>query len=243
MDTDNTDVIALLANTLNQAKFRLYGLEQAAGGIGLHVNEDKTEYMCFNQGDISTLNGDSLKSEDKFTYLGSSISSTKCDIKIHLAKSWTTIDRLSTIWKSDQSNKIKRNFFQAAVVSILLYECWQSIIEKKLDRNSAKMLQAISNKSWKWQPIKQQLYSHLLPIFKTIQIRWTRHAGHCWRSKDKLISDILLWTPSHKHARVGWPTRTYIQQLCTDTGCSLEDLPEVMDDRNEWWESSQGNPC
>ena len=70
----------LLANTPAQAESLLHSLEQTAGGIGLHVNEDKIEYMCFNQrGDISTLKGGPLKIEDKFTYLGSSHSSTKND--------------------------------------------------------------------------------------------------------------------------------------------------------------------
>ena len=54
-------------------------------------------------------------------------------------------------------------------------------------------------------------------------------------SKGKLISDVLLWIPSHECASVGQPSRTYLQQLCTDTGCSLEDWPEAMDDRDEWW--------
>ena len=81
----------------------------------------------------------------------------------------------------------------------------------------------------------------LLPsISKTIQIRWTRHAVHSWRSKDELISNILLWTPLHRWAGVEYPARTYLQQLCTDTGCSLEDLLNVMDDRDEW---SQRNLC
>ena len=43
-----------------------------------------------------------------------------------------------------------------------------------------------------------------------------------------------LWTPSHRHASVGRLARTYQPQLCTDTGCSLEDLPEAMDDRDGW---------
>ena len=60
--------------------------------------------------------------------------------------------------------------------------------------------------------------------------------GHCRRSKNELISDVLLWTPSHGCASVGWPTRTYLQQPCMDTGCSLEEMPEAMDDREEWWE-------
>ena len=71
---------------------------------------------------------------------------------------------------------------------------------------------------------------------KTIQVRRTRHAGHCWRSKDELISDILLWSPSHGRAKVGRRARTDIQQLCADTGYSLEDLPGAMDDRDEWRE-------
>ena len=80
-DADCADDIALLANTPAQAESLLHSLEQAAVCIGLHVNADKTEYMCFNQiGDISTLNVSSPKLVNKFTYLGSSISSTKLDI-------------------------------------------------------------------------------------------------------------------------------------------------------------------
>ena len=80
-DTDYADDITLLANTPTQAKSLLHGLEKAAGCISLHVNSDKTEYMCFNhKGDISTLNGGSLKLVKKFNYLGSSISFTENDI-------------------------------------------------------------------------------------------------------------------------------------------------------------------
>ena len=97
-------------------------------------------------------------------------------------------------------------------------------------------LRAILNKSWRQHPTKQLLYGHLPPITKTIQVRWTRHGGHCWRSGDRFISNILLWTPSHGWAEAGWPARTYIRQFCANTGCSLEDLPRAMDDRGGWWE-------
>ena len=138
--------------------------------------------MCFNQkGDISTLNSSSLKLVDKFTYLGSSVSSTETDINTRLAKAWTAIVSLSVIWKSDLTDKIKRSFFQAAVVSILLYGCttWMLTkhVEKNLDGNYTRMLRAILNKSWRQHPIKQQLYGHLPPITKTIQVRRTRHTG------------------------------------------------------------------
>ena len=81
-----------------------------------------------------------------------------------------------------------------------------------------------------------QLYGHLPPITKTIQVRRIRHAGHCWRSRDELIRDVLLWTPTHGRARAGRPARTYIQQLCEDTGCCPADLPRAMNDREEWQE-------
>ena len=97
-------------------------------------------------------------------------------------------------------------------------------------------LLAVLNKSWRQHPTRLQLYGHLPPITKTIQVRRTGHAGHCWRSKDELISDVLLWTPTHGCARVGRPARTYIQQLCEDTGCNPEDLPEAMNDREKWRE-------
>ena len=180
--------------------------------------------MCYDQtGDISTLEGTPLKLVDKFTYLGSSVESTEKDIDTRLTKAWTAINRLSIIWKSDlklsiiwkSDDKMKRSFFQAAVASILLYGCttWTLIkrLEKKLDGNYTRMLRAILNKSWQQHPTRHQLHGHLPPITKTIKVRRTRHTGHCWRSRDELISDVLLWTPTHGRAKAGRPARTYIQ--------------------------------
>ena len=122
---------------------------------------------------------------------------------------------------------------------ILLYGCttWMLTkwLEKKLDGNYTRMLRAILNKSWRQHPTRHT-YSHLFPITKTIQVRRTRHVGHCWRSKDKLISDVLLWTPTYGQAKAGRSAWTYIQQLCEDTGCSPEDLPVAMNDREKWRE-------
>ena len=140
---------------------------------------------------------------------------------------------------SDLTDKMKRSFFQAAVISILLYGCTTWTLTKrlkKLDGNYTRMLRAILNKSWRQHPTRHQLYDHLPPITKTIEVRRTRHTGHCWRSKDKLISDVLLWTPAYGQAKPGWPARTYIQQLCEDTGCSPEDLPKAMNDKEKWRE-------
>ena len=126
----------------------------------------------------------------------------------------------------------KPSFFQAAVGSIQLYGCtsWTltSRVEKKLDCNYTKMLRAILNNSSRQYPTKWQLYVHLPRITKTIKIRQT---GQCLRSRDQLISDVLLLNPSHGRAKAGRPARTSIQQLCTDAGYSPEDLAEAMDDK------------
>ena len=214
-DADYADDRVILANIPNQAKALLYSLERAAAGIGLHVNAHKIEYMCFNQtGDIFTLDGASLKLVDKFTYLGSNVSLTEKDIDTPLTKAWRAIDKLSIIWKSDLTDKMKSSFFQAAVVPILLYGCttWTLTkrLEKKLDGNYTRMLRTILNKSWQQHPTKQQLFGHLPPITITIQVRRNRHAGHCWRSRYELISDVLPWTPTYGRARAGRLARTYI---------------------------------
>ena len=155
-----------------------------------------------------------LKEVDKFTNLGICVLSNEKDINTRLSKGKTAIDRLSIIWKLDLTDKIKRIFFQAAVVLILLYG-WTSWtltkrMEKTLYGNYTRMLRVILNKSWRQQSTKQKLYVHIPPITKTIQVRRTRHASHCWRSKEELISDVLMWTTAHGRAKVGRPARTYI---------------------------------
>ena len=134
--------------------------------------------------------------------------------------------------RPDRSNKMQ----QATVVSILQYGCttWTLTkrIEIKLDGNYTRMLWAILNKSWRQHLTKQQLYDYQPPITKSIQVRRTRHAEHCRRSKSELIDDILLLTILHGRANAGRPARTYIQKLCADTRYSLEDLQRTMDDRD-----------
>ena len=107
---------------------------------------------------------------------------------------------------------------------------------KNAARNIEQVLEATPHKAAAVQPPTP-------PITKTIQVRRTRHAGHCWRSRDELISDVLLWTPSYGQAKAGRTARTYIQQLCEDTGCSPEDLPDVMNNREGVAREGQVYPC
>ena len=188
-------IILLLANTHIKPGSQLHSLEQGAGGIGLHVNSEKTKYTSFNhEGDISTLKDGSLKLVDKFTYLGSSVSSTESDINMRQAKAWSAIDRLSIIWKSDLSDKIKGNFFKAAIVSILLYGCttwtlkktYTEKIKRELHKKATRYIEQILGAT------SHKIVAPILPsISKTTQVRWTRHAENCGRSKDELISNVL----------------------------------------------------
>ena len=127
---------------------------------------------------------------------------------MRLTKAWAAIDKLSIIWKSNLTDKMKRSFFPATFVLILLYRCtiWtlRKRLEKKLDGNYTRMLRAILNKSWRQHPTKHQLYGHL--------------------------------PPTYGRAKAGRPARTNIHQLCEDTGCSPEDLPETMNDWEKWRE-------
>ena len=134
---------------LNFFSFKIY----IVGGIGLHKNVVKTAFVYFNQRrDISTLYDRSLKLVNKFTYLGSSVSST-----------WEWHGQLSIDYQSygcqTWNDKIKRSFLLAAVVLILLYGCTTCTLtkrmEKNLDDNDTRMLRALLNKSCRQRPTKQ----------------------------------------------------------------------------------------
>ena len=192
-DADYADDIAILANTPNQTETILNCLERAVAGIGLHVNAHKMEYMCYNQtGDISTLDGTSRKLVDKFTYLGSSVSSTEKDIDTRLTKAWTAFDRLSIIWKSDLPHKMKCSFFQAAVVSILMYGCttWtlNKPLGKKLDSNYTRMLRAIF-----WQVLEATLNKA-----STIRPPTSHHANYASQTNQTCRTLLKKQGRAHK---------------------------------------------
>ena len=127
MDAEYAYDIALLANTPTQAESLLHSLEWAAAGIGLHVNAHKMEHMCFNQrGDISTLNGSSLKLVDKFTYL------INWDRHQHGQLSIGHRSYGSQTWPI----KWNADFFHAVVVLILLYGCTTWTLTKRKEKKA-----------------------------------------------------------------------------------------------------------
>ena len=53
---------------------------------------------------------------------------------MQLTKTWTAIERLPIIWKSDLSDKIKCKFFHPTVVFILLYGCTAFTLTKPMKK-------------------------------------------------------------------------------------------------------------
>ena len=241
-DVDYADDLALTSHTIQEATELLHKLETAAREIGLYINTKKTEYMEFNQtGTITSLDGRQLKSVQDFTYLGSSIQSTDKDMQIRKGKAWTALNKLEKIWKSNLSMKLKRNLFTAVVESVLLYGSTTWTLTKKqasqLDGTYTRMLRAVLNISWKKHPTRKLLYGNLPTVSHKIRDRRLRFAGHCYRNKSELASELLLWKPTYGKRSRGAPAKTYIDQLTADVGCSSEELPAMMLDKDLWRET------
>ena len=121
--TDYKDNQGLFFTNISaQIKFLPHSLKRVLKSICFYMNSDKTGFMYINQdGTIFSLYEKLLKSIDQLIYLSSNISSTECYVSIRISKSWTAIDRLWTIWKSELSDKIKLEFFQVVAMSVLLH--------------------------------------------------------------------------------------------------------------------------
>ena len=133
-DADYADDLALFSNNCKDAERMLHLLESAAATIGLNVNAGKTEQISYNQnGTINTINAERIKLVDDFTYLGSSIASTEKDIDIRIAKAWSSLNKLTCIWKSNLSDELKRNFFRMTTGSASFYGSITWTFTKKLE--------------------------------------------------------------------------------------------------------------
>ena len=157
---------------------------------------------------------------------------------IRITKVWAALNKLTRIWKSNLPDDLKRSFFRAVVESVLLYgsTTWTltKAMENRLDGTYTRMLRAVLNIHWKKHPTLNQLYDKLPRISQVLRERRLRLAGHSWRSKNELVSDVLLWTPPHGKRGIGRPEKTYVDQLADDAGCLIEDLPSLMEDREMW---------
>ncbi len=237
-DTDFADDIALLSDSLRDANLLLQKVEEAAQQIGLHINEQKTKFMSVGeQGKVYTKSGKEIEQVEDFQYLGAWISNTKKDIEVRIAKAWAAQKRMDNIWKSKMKRETKIHFFRAAVESILMYgaESWTvtSALEKRLNGSYTRLLRAALNVSWREHVTNKDLYGEIPKLSDTIKWRRLSFAGHCWRGKE-IAKDLLFWEPSTGKRRRGRPAKTYIEQICEDSGLTVEELKTKMGDREGW---------
>ena len=116
----------------------------------------------------------------------------------------------------------------------LHYFDFNEALGEKVRLGYKSMLRAILNKPGRQHHIKQHQKGHLPPISQNIEVRRARQARHCWRSKEKLISDVHEWTTTYGHTSVDQLAKNYINQLCAKSGCHLADLPRTRADKNRW---------
>lgn len=112
---------------------------------------------------------------------------------------------------------INNIIFRATVEMVLLYGAttWTltKYLESKLDGDGTytRMLRAILNISWREHPTKEQLYGPIPAISKILREHQMRFAGHCWRARQELASELLMWSPTHGTSRAGRPKMNYIE--------------------------------
>jgi hypothetical protein len=232
-DLDFADDLAIPANTVADAESLLHSLEEAAAYVGLYCNETKTEYTSSNPNpNMTSLAGATLKHVPDFRYLGSHIMKSEKDFLIRKALAWTACNKMEKIWKSNLKNKLKIDLFRATVEKILMYgaETWtmNARMHKRLDGCYTNLLRRAQNLSWKNHHTLQEIYGSIPKLSEHLAQHRARFAGHCYRAKDEIISDLIMWKASSSRKL------TFPEVISRDSGINVTDLPTAMADKDFW---------
>ena len=61
--------------------------------------------------------------------------------------------------------------------------------------------------------------------------------GYYFRSNDRLLSELIVWLPSHGMGRHGgWIMKNIFDQLAENIDCEVEDLQTAVNDWERWQE-------
>ena len=188
---------------------------------------------------ISSLSGESISQVKDFKYLGANIPRCTYDLNSRKALAWSATNKLGRIWKSSITRELKIKFFRACVEGILLYnsETWTitKAMEIKLDGLYTKLLRRVLNVSWRDHISNKELYSKLPLLSSTIRQRRLHFAGHCFRTINQPVTDLLLWTPSMGKRGRGAGIKTFPKSLLEDTALSSNhEIQILMADRQLW---------
>ena len=245
-DSDFADDIAPLSNTLEQAHLLLSRVKTPVKQTGLHINNSKTEYIKFYQDerDLKALKDESLKDVDDLLYLGSCIDCCSKDVNVSIKRCGLHFINLIqfgnrsflVVWRLDFSGqRLKRSSCTDRRLGH-----WHSLLTKKLDRAYIQMLRVVKNVTWQQRITNEGLYGGLPRISSTTWERRLWFSGHCWRSKNEVVSDLVLWEPKHSKRSVGGHARTFASLLEADIGVPRDCLLASMGDRVGWRKRPMG---
>ena len=234
-------IIALVSEGIKEAQEMLTRVENSAKRVGLSMNTGKTTYMSYNtiqQFEIKAIDGLNLKRVDDLKYLGAWIDSSAKYLKIRKSLAWRTYHQMRNIWKSTLNRKMKLRIMHTTIGSVLLYGCetWTltKTLLKKLDGTYTRILRMILNVHWSQKVTNEVLYRAIEKISTKIRRRFLKFAGHCLRRDDEVVSDLVLWEPTHGTRRRGRPPESYIRNLENETGIPSSEMRVAMMNRAVW---------
>ena len=238
-DLDFADDLAVVSEDAQHAQDLLRALEDAAAEVGLLINCKKTKVLaCGKTPPLNTYtlrDGSLIGCVSDFKYLGSWIRTSDRDISVRKALATKACKNLSSVWKSPLSTEHRLRLFRAMVEPVLLYGCetW-TVNQEMLDRLNGcytRLLRIAHNIDWTAHARNSFLYGNgaIPPLADTIAKRTLRFAGHAFRAKDQLVSDILMFEPRPTASKL-----SYLKTLCHLTGATKEELPGLMSDRDSW---------
>ena len=102
------------------------------------------------------------------------------------------------------------------------------------------MLRVVNDVTLRQHITNEVLYAGLPRISTTIREGRLRFSGHCWRSKNEVVSDLVLWEPKLDKRNVGGQARTFVDLLEADTEVPRDYLPAKMEDRVGWRKKAMG---
>ena len=247
-DLDFADDIALLSDMIEQARKLLLAVEKECKAVGLDINAKKTKFISYNimeEFQLSLADGTRINRSvtqagtQDFQYLGAWIDNTWQDIKVRKGQAWAALNKMDAIWKSSLKKETKIGLFKATVESVLLYGCETWTLNKKLNKSLdgcyTRMLRKVLNVSWKQHLTNKELYGTQSPISNVIRRRRLKFAGHSVRQHDQLVSELVLWEPTHGTRNRGGQVKNFVDILKEDTGCkSTQEIRTCMEDRGVW---------
>ena len=243
-DLDFAEDIFPLSNEIDQARKLIHSVQYECRKVGLELNTKKSMYFNTNIERIDTLDGNEIKQaltdtgNQDFKYLGSWSDQAR-DINTRKALAWQSLNKMTKIWKSNLSNKIKIQLFQATTETILLYgsSTWTLTKreEKMLDGTYTRMLRVVQNITWRDKVFNDVLYGNLGKISNIIRLRKLKLAGHCFRDKSSPAHLLVTWDPQHGSANRGRPHFTFVDSLRSDINVeTTSQLERLMSNREDW---------